>query len=55
MPGGIEQSRYNNNKLSPQKEDLCAVGWFMMFNPLSTIFQLYRGCHFIGGGNKSTR
>ena len=23
--------------------------------PLSTIFQLYRGCQFIGGGNRSTR
>jgi hypothetical protein len=28
--------------------------WFMVFNVLSTIFQLYRGVSFIGGGNWST-
>ena len=27
--------------------------WSLM--PLSTIFQLYRGGHFIGGGNRSTQ
>jgi len=25
------------------------------FTPLSTIFQLYRGGQFIGGGNRGTR
>jgi hypothetical protein len=33
------------------------VRWFgfIMFNLLSTIFQLYRGVSFIGAGNRSTR
>ena len=38
---------------SVEKQQI-GLGLYGVLTPLSIIFQLYHGSHFIGGGNRST-